>query len=484
MKHPQMLLPPVALKRDADVRRVFTAVMLPMFLGAVDQTLMAAATPAIAAEMGSLVDTTWVALAYLVAATATVPLYGRVGDRFGRRDGLLSALLLFGAGCAVGMAASSMAWLVAARALQGLGGGGLMVLSQALIGERVAPRERARYQGWFAGIFMAAGIGGLVIGGFVVHHAGWRWLFGGMLPLTAVAIWVVRSLPAQEGSADAPRPDIAGFTSFAFASALALIWLTFSGHRFAWWSLPGGLLALAAAAAFAVLVVQQRGSAHPLLPLELLAEPPMRALAATVAINAGAMFSLVFFLPVMVQLGQGGDAVAGGLAVLPLMVGTVVASMASGRWIARSGRIGALPRWGLAWAAAVMLVLAVAMPRGVTLGAITMALGLGLGAVMSTAQIMAQAVAGPTRLGAAAALASLSRSLGTTFGAAAFSAMVYGDLARQQAEQPAAAQADLLVAALRHGFVALAAIVLLGSLIARRLPSLRVSEPVDGPVRR
>ncbi|HET7774253.1 MAG TPA: MFS transporter, partial [Burkholderiaceae bacterium] len=309
-----------------------------------------------------------------------------------------------------------------------------------------------------------------------------RWLFAGLLPLVATAVLVVRNLPARRGNTATPRPDAGGFAAFTLATALILVWLTFAGHRFSWWSVTSGMLAAASIGAVAALVVQQRSSASPLLPVELLAEPTLRALAATVAINAGAMFGLVFFLPVMVQLGQGGDARAGGLAVLPLMLGTVISSLAGGRWIAYSGRVGLMPRWGLAWAAAMLLVLAVLMPRGATLAAITLALGLGLGTVMSNAQIMAQVVAGPERLGAAAALASLSRSLGATLGAAALSATVYGELARLRLSHPSSPEAILLLDALRHAFVGLSVLVLVGSLIARQLPVLKVTDQGDGPV--
>jgi MFS family permease len=157
--------------------------MLPMFLAAVDQTLLATATPRIAAELGGLDDSAWIAVGYLLAATVMAPVYGRLGDRFGRRPALLAALGVFVAGSLACALAPGMATLIAARLLQGLGGGGLMVLSQALIGELVPPRERARYQGWFAIVFTASSVGGPVLGGFVVHHGDWRWLFWANLPL-------------------------------------------------------------------------------------------------------------------------------------------------------------------------------------------------------------------------------------------------------------------------------------------------------------
>ncbi len=166
--------------------RLFTALMLPMFLAAVDQTLLATATPAIAADLGGLRDTTWIALGYLLAVTIMVPTYGRLGDRYGRRDLLLVALGVFAVGSLACALSQSMAQLVLARVLQGLGGGGLMVMAQALIGELVPPRERPRFQAYFASIFTLSSVGGPVLGGLVVSQFSWRWLFAANLPLIVV----------------------------------------------------------------------------------------------------------------------------------------------------------------------------------------------------------------------------------------------------------------------------------------------------------
>src|SRR3989440_6236155 len=180
--------PPETVSR-AEFLNLFLAVFLPMFMAAVDQTLLATATPAIAESLGGLRDTSWIAVGYLLASATIVPVYGRLGDRRGRRDVLLVALGVFTLGSLACGLAQSLPQLVAARVLQGLGGGGLMVLSQALIGELVPPRERARFQGYFATVFTAASIGGPVLGGIVVSHVSWRWLFIANLPLAVFAAW-------------------------------------------------------------------------------------------------------------------------------------------------------------------------------------------------------------------------------------------------------------------------------------------------------
>ncbi len=215
--------------------RLFTAVMLPIFLAAVDQTLLAAATPAIARDLGDLADSTWIAVGYLLASTIMAPMYGRLGDRYGRREALLAALALFAAGSAACAAAPGMWWLIAARLLQGLGGGGLMVMSQALIGEVVPPRQRPRFQAWFGMVFVLASVTGPVVGGLVVNHWSWRWLFVANLPLVLLAVWRVRRLPAGARHGEAGQShDLPGMLLFAAAAGLALLWLTLAGHRFAW----------------------------------------------------------------------------------------------------------------------------------------------------------------------------------------------------------------------------------------------------------
>ena len=225
--------------------------MVPMFLAAVDQTLLATATPVISRELGSLRDTSWLAVAYLLASVIMVPLYGRLGDRYGRRTVLSFAIVVFALGSLACGVAPTLATLIAARVLQGLGGGGLMTLSQALIGEVVAPRLRARNQSYFAIIFTLASVGGPVIGGLVVHHASWRWLFLVNLPLCAIAVWRLRTMLGDDRRhAARGKPDALGIVLFALTAGSGLIWLSSAGHRFAWDS-PTSLALFAAAVAFA-----------------------------------------------------------------------------------------------------------------------------------------------------------------------------------------------------------------------------------------
>src|ERR1041384_7473034 len=219
----------------AEFLNLCAAVFLPMFMAAVDQTLLATATPAIADSLGGLRDTSWIAVGYLLASATIVPVYGRFGDQRGRRDVLLFALGVFTLGSVCCGFAQTLPQLLAARVLQGLGGGGLMTLSQAMIGELVPPRERIRFQGYFALMFSCASIGGPVLGGIVVSHASWRWLFFANLPFAAFAAWRLLKLPPGERHPPAAKgSDLPGHALFAVGAVSTLFWLTSVGYRLAW----------------------------------------------------------------------------------------------------------------------------------------------------------------------------------------------------------------------------------------------------------
>src|SRR5688572_1886163 len=239
----------------AQFLNLFFAVFLPMFMAAVDQTLLATATPAIAGSLGGLRDSSWIAVAYLLSAAVIVPMYGRLGDLRGKRNMLLLALGIFTLGSIACAAAQTMPQLIAGRVLQGLGGGGLMMLSHALVGELVPPVERVKFQGWFAMMFTVASIGGPVIGGLVVSYVSWRWLFIANLPLAAFAAWRLSQLPRGERH---PKPgsraDIPGHVLFAIAALSTLFWLTSGGHRFTWTSNVSISLAAAGTLSLALLI--------------------------------------------------------------------------------------------------------------------------------------------------------------------------------------------------------------------------------------
>jgi len=460
----------------ARFRRLFVAVMVPMFLAAVDQTMLATATPVISRELGGLRDTSWLAVAYLLASVIMVPLYGRLGDRYGRRRVLSVAIAVFAVGSLACGAAPTLPLLVAARVVQGLGGGGLMTLSQALIGEVVAPRLRARNQSYFAIIFALASVGGPVIGGLVVHHASWRWLFLVNLPLCAIAFWRLRKMLGDDRRhAAAGRPDALGIVVFALVAATALVWLSSAGHHFAWTSATSAVL-VTAAIGFAVALVRiERRAERPFLPLELLALPSVRYAVLTVIAFASAMFALVFYLPVYLQLALHSNPAESGLLLLPLTAGIVGGSALTGRIIVHTGRPTAIPSVGLGVAALSLLGLALLPPTQAFLIGLEITAGLGLGSVMSVMQIVTQVAAGPARLGAAASTISLARTLGSSIGAAAFGALIYGLIGGAPVIATARTTVEdaRIERAFDIAFLAAAGLCLAAAWAASRVPALR-----------
>ena len=459
--------------------RLFTAVMLPMFLAAVDQTLLATAIPVIGRELGGLRDTSWLAVAYLLASVVMVPLYGQLGDRVGRRRVLVGAIALFSLGSLGCGLAPTLGSLVAFRGLQGLGGGGLMTLSQALIGEVVPPRLRARNQAYFAIVFTLASVGGPVIGGLVVNHASWRWLFLVNLPVCALAIWRLYGLRHDDVAHPARgRPDFAGLLLFALAMSASLLWMSSGGHHFAWDSATSLALGAAALVLWAVLLRVERRAARPFLPIDLLRLPAIRYAVLTVVGFASAMFAMVFYLPVYLQLALQASPAESGLLLLPLTAGIVGGAALTGRLIVWTGRTTEIPQFGLLFAAVSLCGIALAPVDKRVLIGLGFCTGLGLGSVMSVMQIVTQSAAGPARLGAAAGTISLARTLGSSVGASAFGALIFGLIGGTEdlAGLPSHELQGPVSAAFRSAFFAAAALCLLAAWAASKVPSLRLGE--------
>ena len=446
-----------------------------MFMAAVDQTLLATATPAIAATLGGLRDSSWIVVGYLLASATIVPVYGRQGDLRGRRDLLLVALGVFTAGSLACGVAQSLPQLVAARVLQGLGGGGLMVLSQALIGELVPPRERARFQGYFATVFTAASIGGPVLGGIVVSHVSWRWLFFANLPLAALAAWRLLQLPRGAGHRPAEtRTDVAGHVLFAIGAVSALFWFTSVGHRFGVQSGESLALVAIALASLGALVWHERRHVSPFLPVDLLRERTIGLSSLVVLLFAACLFAVVFFLPIYLQLGHRVSAQFAGLLLLPVTGGMVTAAVISAQILRRTGRPRWIPVIGMSCAAAALLLLGVLPSHTGLVIALGFLCGLGFGCVMPTIQVTVQTVAARERLGVVMALNGLARSTGGAVGAALFGAVVFALIpgVERSTLLQAASEADVaaILRAFHRAFLLAACVAAAAAFIASRMP--------------
>jgi len=418
--------------------RLFLSIMLPMFLAVVDQTIVATALPAIAGSMGGVERVSWIVVAYLVATTIAAPVYGQLGDLLGRRRLLIAALVLFMAASLLCALATSVEMLTAMRILQGLGGGGLMTLSQALIGETVPPRERAHYQGYLAAVMVSSSTFGPVVGGFLTEHLGWQSVFLVNLPIGVLAILLALRLPKRAGSGAAFRFDVLGALLFAVFIASGLVLLEQLRHfDAALLPLALGLSGLAAVA-LVLLVWREKTAAEPLLPVALLRNPTTWRSDALAACHGAVLVSLLTFLPIYLRVVGGASPSETGLLLLPMTIGVGVGSMVTGRAISRTGRTAIFPSLGLIVVVLGLLVVAL-WSRHMTLVQLSACLcvtALFMGTVMGVVQVTIQSTAGPGKLGAAAATVQFSRALGAALGTAIVGSVLFAVLA---AQDPAAA---------------------------------------------
>ena len=447
------LRPPVPARL---FRTVFPPIVLPVFLAVIDQTIVAAALPAMARGLGGARYIAWVVVAYLIASTIAAPGYGRLGDLFGRRRMMVAALLMFAAASVLCMLAPNLPVLILGRVIQGLGGGGLMALAQALLAEAVPPRERGRYQGYLAAIIVAGAAFGPVAGGMLTQSFGWRSVFLINLPLAAIALVLLtraKSGGAKPGvAAHGMRFDGLGLVLLAATVAPLLMALEEAQHLDA--ANMARFLALGAGAVLAglLLIFQQRRVSAPLLAPALLRQPAFWRADLMAACSGASLTAMVTFLPLYLQLVGGASPAQSGLLLIPLTVSVSSGSVVTGWLVSRTGRTAIFPACGLVVTAGCMLVLAGFAQRLSPLGlsAVLAVAGLCQGSAMPIAQITTQAVAGSGQLGAAAGSVQLCRALGSAFGVALAGTVLFGVL---HAIEPATAQ--LFLALLRHGPAAL-----------------------------
>ena len=421
---------PIAPPTRSLFRTVVPPIVLPVFLAAADGTVVATALPAIAASLGEVDKLSWIVVANLIASTVAAPAYGRLADSFGRRRIMVVALSVFMVASVLCALAPTLPLLLAARVLQGLGGGGLMTLAQALLGELVPPRERGSYQGYLSANIVAGATIGPVAGGFITQMWGWHAVFLAYLPLGAIAIALVMRLPKSQPSgvrAGFDLPGMALLTMFILPLLLAVSQLQKLDPAIL---LRLGLLLAFAGAALAALLWQQKRAKSPLLALPLMKIPSFWRADVMAACSGASLTAMITFLPVYFVVVAGASPGEAGLLLIPLTAAVSSGSVVTGWLITRTGRTAVFPMVGLTITALTLFALALWAPH---LSKIELAWVLALGGVcqgsaMLTAQITVQAVGGVRNLGAAAASAQLSRSLGSAFGAAAAGAVLFGIL--------------------------------------------------------
>ncbi|MGW4434836.1 DHA2 family efflux MFS transporter permease subunit [Streptomyces sp. NPDC004596] len=412
------------------------ALLLGLLLAALDQTIVATALPTIVSDLGGLEHLSWVVTAYLLASTAATPLWGKLGDQYGRKKLFQTAIVIFLVGSALCGMAQDMPQLIAFRALQGLGGGGLMVLSMAIVGDIVPPRDRGRYQGLFGAVFGATSVLGPLLGGLFTEHLSWRWVFYVNLPLGIVALAVIATALHIPRRAAHHVIDYLGTTLIAAVATCLVLVASLGGTTWGWGS-PQiiGLAVLGVVLAAAFVAVEHR-AAEPVLPLELFRLRTF-TLAAVISFIVGfAMFGAMTYLPTFLQVVHGISPTMSGVHMLPMVIGLLLASTVSGQIVSRTGRWKVFPIAGTAVTAIGLLLLHRLDEHSPTaeMSAYFFVFGLGLGLVMQVLVLIVQNAVSYEDLGVATSGVTFFRSIGASFGVAIFGTVFASRLADKLAD--------------------------------------------------
>ncbi|MDX6535444.1 MAG: hypothetical protein QOF68_3188 [Gaiellales bacterium] len=420
------------------LQTVFAALMLGMFLAALDQTIVSVALPTIVGDLGGLNHLSWVVTAYLLAATVSTPIYGKLGDMVGRKPVFLAAILIFLAGSMLSGLSQSMAQLIGFRAVQGVGAGGLMVGAQAIIADIVPPRERGRYMGLIGAVFAVASVAGPLLGGFLVDSLSWRWVFYVNMPIGALAVVIVLWRLHLHAPPIRHRIDVLGAVLLSGGVAALTMVSTWGGSEYAWGSPTIITLAVVGVALVGVFLWWETRAEEPIIPLSLF-RSSVFSVASAMAFTIGmAMFGAIIFLPLYLQLVFGASPTSSGLQMLPLMAGLLAASIISGRAISRIGRYRMFPIAGTAILVIGMYLLSLLdVGTAPWLASVYMlVVGIGIGLVMQVLVLVVQNDAPPEQVGVATSTATFFRSVGGSFGVAIFGTIFAGRLADQLASLP------------------------------------------------
>jgi EmrB/QacA subfamily drug resistance transporter len=437
------------------VRLIFAALMLVLLLASLDQTIVSTALPTIVGDLGGLAHLSWVVTAYLLAATVTGPLYGKLGDLYGRKLVLQTAIGIFLAGSALCGLSQNMAELIAFRAIQGLGAGGLIVVTFAVVGDIVPPRERGRYQGFFGAVFGVSTVIGPLLGGFFVDHLSWRWIFYVNLPIGAFALAVIAVAFRTRTERRRHAIDYPGALLLGSALSAVVLFTSLGGTTWAWssWQMLG-LIAVSIVLLPAFVLVESRAT-EPILPLSLFRNRIFSATSAVGFVVGFALFGAITYLPLYLQVAKDASPTRSGLQLVPLMAGLLATSIATGQLITRFGRYRTFPIIGTAVMVVAMVLLsrlAVSTPMWVA-AVDSLVLGLGLGMTMQVLVLAAQNAVDPRMMGVATSGSTLFRQIGGSIGVALFGTIFANRLHVELAQNlPAGARlpSTLTPATIRH----------------------------------
>ncbi|HEY5251214.1 MAG TPA: MDR family MFS transporter [Acidimicrobiales bacterium] len=420
----------------AQIRLVMVGLLLGLLLASLDQTIVATALPTIAGDLHGLSHLTWVVTAYLLASTASTPLWGKLGDQYGRKFFFQAAIGIFLVGSVLSGLSRDMVELILFRAVQGLGAGGLIVGAMASVGDVVSPRERGRYQGVFGSVFAVSSVLGPLIGGFFVDKLSWHWIFYVNVPIGLVALVVTGAVLPASAARVHHVIDYAG-TALLAAAATAMILLTsLGGNTYRWLSAPIVLLGVASVILVVVFLAVERRAAEPVIPLALLKNRTFSSTSAIGFVVGFAMFGAITFLPLYMQVVKGESPTISGLRLTPLMGGLLITSIGSGQAISRWGRYKVFPVVGSGVMTVGLFLLSRISPTtgSVSLSLAMLVLGLGIGMVLPVLVIAVQNAVEYKDLGVATSGTTFFRSIGASFGVAIFGAIfsntLVGDIRR------------------------------------------------------
>jgi EmrB/QacA subfamily drug resistance transporter len=428
-----------------EVMIVLPGLLLAILLAMLDNLIVSTALPRIVGDLGGVAHLSWVVTAYILASTITTPFYGKLGDMYGRKSFFIAAILIFLAGSALSGLSQTMAELIAFRAIQGLGAGGLMVGAMATLGDIVAPRERGKYMSYMMVVMMLATIGGPLLGGFITTAFSWRWIFYINIPLGGAALiylLAVLHVPAHKVS---HKVDYLGGTLLGVAATALILLATWGGTQYAWGSLPIVGLALAAVVTAAGFLYVESRAAEPMLPLHVFRNKNFSLAMAMTFLTGLAMFGAMTFLPLFQQTVQGKSPTVSGLMLTPMMLGVTVTSIVAGQVTTRTGRYKAFPIIGGAIMTAGLYLLT---GLGIGTSLLTSALfyvvlGLGMGFLMQMVSLIGQNSVEQRDMGVASSARMFFQQIGGSLGVAAFGAL----FARQLTSSLASASGGVHISA-------------------------------------
>ena len=428
------------------IRRVVVGILLCILLAAIDQTVVVPAVPSIAADLNGFNHLSWIVTAYLLTSTVATPIYGKLSDIYGRRALLLPAIVLFVAASMLCGFAQSLMQLIVARALQGLGGAGLMAMAQASIADVVSPRERGRYQGYMAGTWGVASVAGPILGGWMTDYLSWRWIFWINLPIGIAAFLLsssaLKMLRTKKRPAKIDYVGSALLTGFTTAALLVMSW---GGSEYAWSSATILGLTAGAVGLLVLLVMQERANGDPLLPPRLFANAVFSRGVLIAALNSGAMFGATFLLPLFFQLERGADASLSGTLIVPYLGANCLGAFGGGQIARRLGRVKILIQIGLAATTlgfGLLMTIDAATPQMWTL-LYMVVVGLGIGLVMPCSLVMIQNAAERRDVGSATGAFLFLRSMGGAVGSTLAGVLLAGQFAAGVAKAGVTVPVDL-----------------------------------------